>query len=247
MARLRGANLMVLALAALGSQCFAGIATTQTQADYLRGIFSTPSTYDPSPVRLQIGDDDYDIPKNALFAFPSNEQRQRDVLLQLLYPEMEGLTLANNAEMLGVGQDSRRIQILISDHSTNPHPQSGSQGVNAAYSARVTFWVQYGGTVATVDDAQLGLRRLTVSNRRSYDVFVDSVEQEGARSFVIECSRFDKVPNPNCSLFFAYRNLIVKTSFVRSRLPEWRPIRAAVSRWMDERRVQGKVRQDTRK
>ena len=241
MTRLRGANLMALALAALASQCFAGIAGAQTQADYLRGIFSTPSTYDPSPVRLQIGDDDYDIPKNALFAFPSNEQRQRDVLLRLLYPEMEGLTLANNAEMRRVGQDSPRIQILISDRSTNPHPQSGSQGVNA----RVTFWVQYGGTVATVDDVQLGLRRLTVSNQRSYDVFVDSVEQEGARSFVIECSRFDKVPNPNCSLFFAYRNLIVKASFVRSRLPEWRPIRAAVSRWMDERRVQGKVRQGT--
>ncbi len=243
MARISGANLMILALVALVANAFAAKAGAQTQAEYLRGIFSTPSTYDASPILLRIGDDDYDIPKNALFAFPSNEARQRAVLLRLLYPEMEGLTIANNAEMRRVGQDSRWIQILISDYSINPRSQSGSQAVNTAYSARVTFWTKYGATVTSVEDAQLGLRRLTVSSRQSYDVFVDSTEQEGARSYVIECFRFDKVPNPNCSLFFAYRNLLAKASFPRSKLPEWRPIRAAVSRWMDERRVQGKVRQ----
>lgn len=246
MARLRGANLIILVLVAF-AQCFGAIACAQTQADYLRGIFSTPSTYDPSPIRLRLGDDDYDIPKNALFAFPSNGGRQRAVLLQLLYPEMEGLTRANNVEMRRLRQNSRRIQVLISDYSINPYPQSGLKAVSTVYSVRVTMRARNGAAIAEVDDPQLEMRKVTVSpaNGHPWDIFADPKERDGERSYVAECYRIEDVPNPQCSLSFAYRNLLVEASFPRSRLPEWQSIRAVVSRWMDERRVQGKVRQGT--
>src|SRR6185369_4428657 len=112
-------------------------ALAQSAADDFRNIFTTPSTYDPSPIRLSIGEVIFDFPKNTLFAQPGREPRQKAILLQLVYPEMEGRTAANREEMDKIRQDSRLVRLLIQDHSWLPRPLTGKQYVNNAFSIRV--------------------------------------------------------------------------------------------------------------
>jgi hypothetical protein len=216
-------------------------AHAQSRDEYFRGIFSTPSTYDSTPMRLQIGAHSYDVPKNMLFAFPSKEPKQRAVLLQLLYPEMEGLTRANASEMKRLGQDSRRLQILISDFSLNPHPQTSAQAVNTIYRVRFGFHDK-SKLVRKVpaDQTQWRLSRLTIflGDQPQYELFVDPNESGGARSVVIDCVPIEKYPNPGCSLVFAYRDIVMRVRFVRTLLSKWSEIRAAVTMWMDRSRVE---------
>lgn len=216
-------------------------ASGQTRGEYLRGVYSTPFTYDHSPIRLQIGDDAYDFPRNALFAAPSNEARQRAVLLRVLYPEMEGRTPANSAQLNSAKPDSRHVQILIEDFSRSPQPKTGQMAVNSAYFAWVSIFARTGKSeIIERDDPQLGLLRITVtvpSSGQTHDVFVDPAEKREELSFVIQCARIERVPNPQCSLYFAYRNVRIKASFARPRLSDWVSIRRSVVTWLDKCRI----------
>ena len=213
----------------------------QTRDEYQRGVFSTPFTYDPSPIRLQIGNDTYDFPKNALFAAPSRETRQRAVLLRVLYPGMEGRTPANAAQLNSAKPDSRHVQILIEDFSRSSQPKTGQMAVNSAYFAWVSIFARTGKSeIIEREDPQLGLLKITVtvlSSGQTHDVIVDPAEKREELSFVIQCARIERVPNPQCSLYFAYRNVLIKASFARPLLSEWPDIRKAVVTWMDKHRI----------
>jgi hypothetical protein len=80
------------------------------------------------------------------------------------------------------------------------------------------------------------------SGTEDYDVLVDPKEAEGERSFVIQCNRQRPLPqgrisNPGCSLYFSFRDLSVKASFVRRQLPQWDAIRRRVTEWMESKVV----------
>jgi hypothetical protein len=90
---------------------------------------------------LTIGGVIFDFPKNTLFAHPDREARQRAILLELVYPEMEGRTAENKAEMHKIRQDSRLVRLLIQDFSLLPRsrPLSGKEYANNVFFVRVTM------------------------------------------------------------------------------------------------------------
>lgn len=189
---------------------------------------------------MTIGEVIFDFPKNTLFAQPDKQPRQKAILLQLVYPEMEGRTAANRAEMDKIFQDSRLVRLLIQDHSWLPRPLSGRQYVNNVFSVGVTGR-RGKAEISQSVDTDTGLddfHVLASSMTENYDILVDPKETERERSFVIQCNRQRPLPqgrlsNPGCALHFSFRDLSVQASFVRRLLPQWDAIRRRVTEWME--------------
>ena len=217
-------------------------AQAQTTSEYFRGIFTTPYSYDPFPIRLRIGKYAYDIPKNTLFGLPENTPQQRAILLLVLYPEMEGRTRDNKSEIKKIGQSSRQLTILINDFSQQSRPITSNEYINNVFDCRVTRVIDQ--AQIEVQPTDIGLLQYRVTNRVStekYDIYVDPAESYRDRTLVIYCWRGGKdwgeVPNPICSLYFVFVDVSVKASVARSMLPQWRSIRSVISTWMGRVRV----------
>lgn len=231
---------LITAFALLGAVLLP--AQAQTTSEYFRGIFTTPYSYDPSPVRLRIGKYAYDVPKNTLFSLPENAPQQRAIHLLTLFPEMEGRTPNNKSEIENIGQSSRRITILIDDFSQEPRPITSKEYINNVFDNRVTR-VKKQAKIG-VQPTEIGLLRHRVTNKVSaqkYDIFVDPREPYSGRTLVIHCRRGGKnwgeVPNPVCSLYFVFGDVSVKANVARRMLPQWRNIRSAIKNWMRRIRV----------
>ena len=132
------------------------------------------------------------------------------------------------------------MRLLIQDHSWLPRPLTGKQYVNNTFFSGVT-WRRGKAEISQSVDADTGLddfHVLASSKTENYDIFVDPKEAEGERTFVIRCNRQRPLPdgrisNPGCSLNFPFRDLSVKTSFVRALLPQWDVIRRRVTEWIE--------------
>lgn len=219
--------------------CSSG-AIAQSRNEYLQGVFLTPSTFDPSPARLRIGGGHYDFPKNTLFAFPSKDIKQRAVLLRVLYPEMNGASPSNVKNFKENSQESRRLQILISDYSLNPMPQTSAQAINTIYKVRLDLFAKSSGVRKVLSpNSQYGLSQVRIvrGDQPQYDIFVDQNESDGSRNVVVDCSPIERVKNPQCSLFFHYRDVVVEVTFARGLLRDWGEIRKAVATWLEKIRI----------
>jgi hypothetical protein len=226
--------LLTLALSAQST------AYCQTDSEYYRGIFATPLTYDDSPLGLSIGSVELQVPKNTLFAVPASTPKQIAILLRVLYPEMKGRTLANRNEFRKIDQTSRQLTVLIKDLSLQSMPLTNQQYLQSVYNTAMNLFRRVDTpAISSHDEELLGLTHTHVrwSNSYQYDVLVPPSDDPQKRTTVIKCTLGGRgpglYPNPQCSSYFLFRELSVKTSFARSKLQDWRAIQSTVVEWLN--------------
>ena len=168
--------------------------------------------------------------------------RVGDILIELAWPEMRPLTseeaamwpprdtirvLANSGapvdgEAVPVAKLLAEIPVIVSaatELSTGIHDRASGHPHPPwpAPSAEKPL-----GVVPGAGAEQVATEALTRSDEAKHDVFVR--EPIARPEEVIDCFRKDHFPNPECAQSFVAMNLIIKASYRRALVPQWRDI-----------------------
>lgn len=254
------ASLVRLCVAVLlALSLFAGVSSSKAETQSLwRSLFPPAQTKETGPARVELGPYTFDFPRNARDIERNVEGRFEDMSMRILYPEMEGETRENAWEMRLLSQESRALQVLITDYlaeaSRNrfePDMSRKMLGTLRIYASThllrgryerfdpefIERAEKYGLVQFRVKPGHEGADGLSIALRNRNWVFADLVD--GEVRTVIECSGdYPHHVNPGCAIFFPYRDALrIKIGFRQSRLPDWRGIRDLFIRYLDEHRV----------
>lgn len=221
-------------------------------------LFPPAQTQETRPARVDIGPFTFDFPRNARDIQRNVEGRFEEMSMRVLYPTMEGETPENAWEMRLLSQQSRALQLLITDRlaqasrlGVDPDMGAHMLGLLRVYGSKHLFASpyensdpefieraeKYGLVQFRVKPGHEGADGLSITLKRGRWVFVDLVGND-IRT-VIECSGDEpRIVNPGCSIYFPYGDALrIKIGFRQSRLPDWRGIRDLFIRYLDEHRV----------
>jgi hypothetical protein len=185
--------------------------------------FSAFGTITAPTVVVGIGGRQYRVPENYFFAPPRRSGReQQNLLLQVLWPNLEGRTEENWADFR-VGNSGNKIRVLL---GTAKSKISAQRGVENARKVRMK------------NDQPLEYRRKIDGFDHYFPVAGNSmigrneyfIRKAGNRDdHFIECKPDGAVPYPGCTHWFPLADLIwVRVSYGKQHFPQWREIQAAV-------------------
>lgn len=211
-------------------------------------LFPPANTPEARLVRVQIGPHVFDIPRNARDIVADQTGKMNAMSMRIVFPTMEGRTRETADQLDLLSQESRALQILISDGGPELPPSlllgrvlrialTGHHG-NLAYVFPLPDHIEttsrYGLTQFLVKHGREGDVGHSIAFREKKFVFADL--KNSIPITFIECSGEKKVPNPGCDMRFAYHDLAIKVGFRQSLLTDWRAIRDSFTRYLDERR-----------
>ncbi len=209
------------------------------------------SREDERPVRVQVGNVVFDVPRNARDIDWDSTGQLTGFSMRLLFPEMRGWTRSSAAEFDIIDQRSRALQILVSGRS-QLNPETSQQLTNKLLTIFLSQDLKpnFGDAIRDLTqqkfDNELTEFRLASNSRRIGGRRWD-MDKQGSRVFaelqgenaasVMLCSGMPGVPNPGCELYFPYRDITAKVSFRLSLLSQWKAIRDGLQSWLDRHAV----------
>jgi len=198
-------------------------------------------TVDTTPVELRVGPHRFRIPRNYFRLPPPSSGVGTGFYIRVLWPGMEPETAANRAIFgapAATAEGARLLQIVLDlAHPAMPRPTAPWMLENAARGQR--------GQETRLEDFDppsaetFGLyhspaRDVPGGDRGLSELFYGSLPDGRFAALSCKTTRFVPVGPRSCAIWFDWRpGLVLRTTFLQSRLPEWREIGAATLALVD--------------
>jgi hypothetical protein len=209
---------LVLLIAALSAFVFAE--PLRAGSDDIPQYLTSPLRTDAEPIHIRLSGRDYFVPANYFDAVIRRGLDQRDILLVALLPSLETRTHENWDEFMKVPGFGRRVHMLI-ETVERPATVLGAMLQKSEYMS---------GPLETVGTENNVEHRVPVGVGRfgfRQEVFV--ARQEDRLVAVIECARDGDVRSPGCQQYFMADDLLIKATYSKKFLQNWRSIQESVT------------------
>lgn len=186
---------------------------------YLRWTGSGHDRFSTEPVRFQLGDYEYAIPRNYLIYDEDPKCHHTVTSLEVLVPGFEGRTPENAAKFRLYGKDNVSARVLMTIYM-----KKGQEALRNIFRGRLKTYFKTSEPPVEVplNDA---LIEYTYPGKKKYgkeDFFADSHEKPLER--FIQCGEVNSVPAPHCQHHFVVNDAISKISYHRKFLSQWKEI-----------------------
>lgn len=190
-------------------------------------------SFDMTPVRMQIGAYEYDIPRNYQDTTTSPNCRYSGALLWAVLPGLEGRNANNAEEFHSANKDSRWVTILIGVFPKLPVLMEHLKHQMALAPQPRNYpsvWYER-------KQGPYGLVFFEPQNVQSFDydytkeLYVDESENP---TVLIVCDMPSTIRNPGCTQYMVYRDAQVEISYGRKYLPTWEAVNTGLRHLLDQ-------------
>ena len=209
-----------------------------------------------APPTTRVGGHTYAFPPAVFEGGEVETGRVGDILIELAWPEMRPLTpdetamwpprdtirvLANSGAPVD-GEAVPEAKLLadlpvIASAATEPSSGIHDRTSGHPHSPQVAPAAEKPlGAVPGAGMEQVATEMLTRPDEAKHDVFIRKPIERPEE--VIDCFRKDHFPNPECAQSFVTMNLIIKASYRRALVPQWRDIHDRLVAFLKTQEVQ---------
>ena len=214
-------------------------------------------SYNSPPPVIRLGNDFYQFPWETKDG-PYGSKWPGAVNLRLHFPDMRGTTPENWNEMHQTGQKNPTLQILLDDPN-HPDVQSSMKATPTAVMWRIVDLFlnenvlmerKNNNTAELLQDFNSSVTlnltelRLKPDANSKNSARRTAMLKFGARYFlqienqkietILDCDGPKQHRNPHCTLYFPYRDIVVKAHFVMSLTANWYQIKSGLTNFLEK-------------